>query len=428
MDGEKNDQLNQAPQANHQPPPDKGVGSAVTSTTKVADTGNMAKDHRDTLVHGAQTNFQVWSDSSETPVALRSHTHKDPQMVAIKGQFDAVTGQVRIDYTKTRPDWNSTHYQAHLQLVPSLPKNSQTRKRSAAQEHDEELNSDVAPLRQKLNTLEEDEAAHLADFSTSGRDGDSSRAHSTPQLWKVPAFGLGFGFGFGLIIRDLEGFWLIDLDCEDNSLVSLIREGPTVLSELGHVIDEITVVLGSLQSVSCCHIFKNCNAPARGALAKGEPQVNGSPSADSSSCSDVSDTASEPPTSPRRVVDGIPAPISPVSEIWVDLAEPVRNLGEMVVGESTEFSNSQYEQGEPSNWTVKVQEDERLDSLPSNADSDNEEGWVSLPKVGTEVGDEPVSPLLCAPIAMVVPSGVLTVLEKPVPEPSQWVKSRHKGN
>lgn len=105
MDGEKNDQLNQAPQANHQPPPNKGVGSAVTSTTKVADTGNMAKDHRDTLVHGAQTNFQVWSNSSETPVALRSHTHKDPQMVATKGQFDAVTGQVRIDYTKTRPDW-----------------------------------------------------------------------------------------------------------------------------------------------------------------------------------------------------------------------------------------------------------------------------------------------------------------------------------
>lgn len=145
----------------------------------------------------------------------------------------------------------------------------------------------------------------MADFSTSGRDGDSSRAHSTPQLWKVPASGLGFG----LIIRDWEGsilalmedcfdqgpcplfnqalgclkalnfcrdtgFWLIDLDCEDNSLVSLIREGPTVLSELGHVIDEITVVLGSLQSVSCCHIFKNCNAPARGALAKGGPSVS----------------------------------------------------------------------------------------------------------------------------------------------------------
>ncbi len=112
----------------------------------------------------------------------------------------------------------------------------------------------------------------------------------------------------------------------------------------------------------------------------------------------------------------------------MDLAEPAHNLGEMVVVETTEFSNSQFEQGEPSNWTVELQEDERLDSLPSNADSENEEGWVSMPKVGTEVGDEePFSPLLCAPIAMVVPSGVLTILEKPVPEPSQWVKSRHKG-
>jgi hypothetical protein len=57
VDGEKNDQLNQAPQANHQPLPDKGVGNVVTSMTKVANTSNMAKDYRDTLVHGAQTNF-----------------------------------------------------------------------------------------------------------------------------------------------------------------------------------------------------------------------------------------------------------------------------------------------------------------------------------------------------------------------------------
>ncbi len=33
------------------------------------------------------------------------------------------------------------------------------------------------------------EAANLAKFSTFGRDGGSSRAHSTPQLWKEPAFG-----------------------------------------------------------------------------------------------------------------------------------------------------------------------------------------------------------------------------------------------
>ena len=95
-------------------------------------------------------------------------------------------------------------------------------------------------------------------------------------------------------------------------------------------------------------------------LTSSEPQVNGCPSVDASSCSDVSDTASEPPASPRRevdgtpalisptastrrVVDGTPAPISPISEVWVDLAEPARNLGEMVVVETTEFSNSQFE-------------------------------------------------------------------------------------
>ena len=93
-----------------------------------------------------------------------------------------------------------------------------------------------------------------------------------------PLFNQALGCPKALNFCRDTGFWSIDLDCEDNSLVSRIREGPTVLSELGHVIDEIIVVLGCLQYVSSCHIFKNCNAPAcalaRGALAKGGPSVS----------------------------------------------------------------------------------------------------------------------------------------------------------
>jgi hypothetical protein len=57
-----------------------------------------------------------------------------------------------------------------------------------------------------------------------------------------PLFNQALGYLKALNFCRDTGFWLIDLDCEDNSLVSLIREGPTVLLELGHVIDEIIVV------------------------------------------------------------------------------------------------------------------------------------------------------------------------------------------
>jgi hypothetical protein len=142
----------------------------------------------------------------------------------------------------------------------------------------------------------------------------------------------------------------------------------------------------------------------------------------------VSDTKSEPPASSRRVVDETWASTSLISEAWVDLAEPVCDLGEMVVAETTDFLDSQYEQCESSNWAVALQQDEGCDSLSRMAEPKQDEGWVSQLGEHTEaVDEEPVSPLLCAPIAMVVPSRVLTVFEKPVPEPSQWVKSRHKG-
>uniref|UniRef100_A0A2N9FD38 SMP-LTD domain-containing protein n=1 Tax=Fagus sylvatica TaxID=28930 RepID=A0A2N9FD38_FAGSY len=47
--------------------------------------------------------------------------------------------------------------------------------------------------------------------------------------------------------------------------------------------------------------------------------------------------------------------------------------------------------------------------------------------LSTNTDGELASPLQCAPIAMVVPSGVVTVLEQTASEPSQWVKSRHRG-
>jgi hypothetical protein len=55
-------------------------------------------------------------------------------------------------------------------------------------------------------------------------------------------------------------------------------------------------------------------------------------------------------------------------------------------------------------------------------------GWASLAGVGSEDTEgELASPLQCAPIAMVEPSRVVTILEQPASEPSQWVKSRHRG-
>ena len=146
------------------------------------------------------------------------------------------------------------------------------------------------------------------------------------------------------------------------------------------------------------------------------PPVNASPTnalLTSSSGSDESDAASEPPVSLRRVVAEPHVPNSPISEARVDLAKPTRESGAIAETETLAFSDSQYEQGQPSNWMVESKE---------------AEGWASLSGVHTDnIDGELASPLQCSPIAMVVPSGVLTVFEQTAPEPSQWVKSRHRS-
>jgi hypothetical protein len=104
---------------------------------------------------------------------------------------------------------------------------------------------------------------------------------------------------------------------------------------------------------------------------------------------------------------------STINEAWVDLVMPMIDSGPFVKTETHDISDSQYEYGQSSNWMVASKE---------------VEGWASLAGVGSEDTDgELASPLQCAPIAMVVPSGVVTVLEQTASEPSQWVKHRHRG-
>jgi hypothetical protein len=144
--------------------------------------------------------------------------------------------------------------------------------------------------------------------------------------------------------------------------------------------------------------------------------VNASPTDElptSLSSSDESEVALEPPASPRTVVAEPHVLSSLTSEAWVDLAETKLVSRVIVDAETPAFSDSQFEQGQSSQWMVKSKE---------------AEGWASMSRVCTDDTDgELASPLQCAPIAMVVPSGVLTVFEKTALEPSQWVKSRHRS-
>ena len=56
------------------------------------------------------------------------------------------------------------------------------------------------------------------------------------------------------------------------------------------------------------------------------------------------------------------------------------------------------------------------------------DGWASLSGVGIDDTDgELASPLQCAPIAMVMSSGVVIVFEQTALEPFHWVKSKHRG-
>jgi hypothetical protein len=144
--------------------------------------------------------------------------------------------------------------------------------------------------------------------------------------------------------------------------------------------------------------------------------VNASPTDElptSLSSSDESEVALEPPASPRTVVAEPHVLSSLTSEAWVDLAETKLVSRVIVDAETPAFSDSQFEQGQSSQWMVKSKE---------------AEGGASMSRVCTDDTDgELASPLQCAPIAMVVPSGVLTVFEKTALEPSQWVKSRHRS-
>ena len=94
---------------------------------------------------------------------------------------------------------------------------------------------------------------------------------------------------------------------------------------------------------------------------------------------DVSDDASEPLASPRKVVAEPPELSSPINEAWVDLVMPMIDSRPFVKTETHDISDSQYEYGQSSNWMVASKE---------------VEGWASLAGVGSEDTDgELASPL-----------------------------------
>jgi hypothetical protein len=76
------------------------------------------------------------------------------------------------------------------------------------------------------------------------------------------------------------------------------------------------------------------------------------------------------------------------------------------------FSDSQFDMGGPSNWEVEPTEVEG--------------GELPIVLVNDLDGDI-TSPLQCVPLASVGPPGVLDGFEELGPEPSQWVKRRHRG-
>uniref|UniRef100_A0A2N9FZT4 Reverse transcriptase domain-containing protein n=1 Tax=Fagus sylvatica TaxID=28930 RepID=A0A2N9FZT4_FAGSY len=136
-------------------------------------------------------------------------------------------------------------------------------------------------------------------------------------------------------------------------------------------------------------------------------------SEDEAQASDMSDDVSEIPASPQKVVAEPLELSSPINEAWVDLVRSMIDSRPFIETETHDISDSQYEYGQSSNWMVA---------------SEEVEGWASLAGMGSEDTDgELASPLQCAPIAMIKPSGVVTVLEQTASEPSQWVKRKHQG-
>ena len=73
------------------------------------------------------------------------------------------------------------------------------------------------------------------------------------------------------------GFWQIEIDCEDHTLVSLLHERPHIRAEIGLLVDEIVELIRNFQFVFCNHAPKDCNLLARvlafDALAKADPSI-----------------------------------------------------------------------------------------------------------------------------------------------------------
>ena len=74
-----------------------------------------------------------------------------------------------------------------------------------------------------------------------------------------------------------KGFWQIEIDCEDHTLVSLLHERPHIRAEIGLLVDEIVELIRNFQFVFCNHVPKGCNPLARAlasdALAKVDPSI-----------------------------------------------------------------------------------------------------------------------------------------------------------
>jgi hypothetical protein len=101
-----------------------------------------------------------------------------------------------------------------------------------------------------------------------------------------------------------------------------------------------------------------------------------------------------------------------MTSAWVDLASMEEVSGAMVMAEPPPFFDSQFDLGGPSNWEVE----------PTGVEGG------SLPIVlVNDLDGEVTSPFQCVPLATVGPPGVVDEAVELGPEPSQWVKWRHRG-
>ena len=72
------------------------------------------------------------------------------------------------------------------------------------------------------------------------------------------------------------GFWQIEIDCEDLTLVSLLHVETSYSYRNWALVDEIVELIGNFQFVFCNHVPKGCNLLASAlvsdALAKAGPK------------------------------------------------------------------------------------------------------------------------------------------------------------